>query len=137
MKEWTTHVKSFPSITRQLVKYFGAALVGYAFDFGTLIIARQVLGLHYLIAATLGFIVGLIVVYILSNKFVFGESKLKSKSTEFVAFAIIGLVGLIFLNLLMWLMTGKLGLNYIYSKILATVVVYGWNFFARRGLYRN
>lgn len=121
----------------QFLKYFGTALVGYAFDFGSLIIAKEVFHIHYLISATIGFVVGLIVVYILSNRYVFGESKINSKTHEFLLFTVIGLVGLGLLNLLMWAMTSGMGINYLVSKVLATVVVYGWNFFARRSLYHN
>lgn len=121
----------------QFTKYFGVALVGYIVDFGTLLIFKELLGLHYLIAASAGFIFGLIVVYILSNKFVFGESKLKSKKLEFIAFAVIGVVGLLLLNLLMWIFTDIFEVVYIASKIIATVFVYIWNFFARRSLYKD
>lgn len=125
------------SILPQFIKYFGAALVGFIFDFGILIIATSVLGLHYLIGATCGFIVGLIVVYILSSRYVFGESKLKNKNYEIIIFALIGVVGLLILNSLMWIFTSVLGILYIVSKIIATVVVYAWNFFARRSLYKT
>lgn len=128
---------TYSPIVKQFIKYFGAALVGYVVDFGTLIILHDLFGVHYLISASAGFLLGLIVVYIISNKYVFGESKLASRKTEFLLFAVIGLVGLGILNGLMFVMTGLFAINYILSKILATVVVYAWNFLARRSLYHN
>ena len=125
------------SLATQFIKYFGAALVGYVVDFGTLIFFKEVLNVHYLLSASAGFILGLVVVYIISNRYVFGESKLKSKTNEFILFAVIGIVGLGILNLVMWLLTSGLHVNYLASKILATVVVYSWNFFARRSMYHN
>ena len=125
------------SLATQFIKYFGAALVGYVVDFGTLIFFKEVLNVHYLLSASAGFILGLVVVYIISNRYVFGESKLKSKTNEFILFAVIGIVGLGILNLVMWLLTSDLHVNYLASKILATVVVYSWNFFARRSMYHN
>jgi putative flippase GtrA len=124
-------------ISKQFTKYFGVALIGYVIDFGTLIALTEILHVHYLIAATSGFILGLIVVYILSGKYVFGASKIKSRLIEFLLFAVIGLVGLGLLNLLMWVMTGLFGIYYIVSKIFATIVVYIWNFLARRSLYED
>ena len=121
----------------QFMKYFSAALVGYIFDFGTLIFCTEVLNLHYLIGATAGFIIGLIVVYLLSSRYVFGESKLNSRKKELALFAIIGVIGLGILNIIMWLLTDLLVMNYILSKIAATIVVYAWNFLARRSLYNN
>lgn len=129
--------KNFKQLAYQFIRYFGVALVGYIFDFGSLIFCKQVLHLHYLLAATIGFTIGLTITYVLSNKYVFGESKLTSKKADFLAFALIGVIGLGVLNLLMWLLTGGLHVNYILSKIGATVIVYLWNFFARRALYKN
>lgn len=124
-------------LVQQFIRYFGVALVGYAVDFSLLIICKEVFHLHYLVAATVGFTVGLAVTYILSNKYVFGESKFESKKTDFALFTIIGLIGLLLLNVLMWVLTSGIGINYLVSKILATIVVYTWNFFARRALYKN
>ena len=130
-------MNKYRDIGLQFIKYFGAALVGYVVDFGTLIICKEIFGLHYLISATAGFVLGLVVVYVLSNKYVFGESKLQSKRQELLLFAVIGLVGLVILNILMWALTSGAGINYLVSKIAATVIVYIWNFFARRALYHN
>ena len=128
--------KHYP-ILHQFIRYFGAALIGFGVDFSTLIALKELLGLHYLIAATGGFLAGLIVVFILSNRYVFGESKIKSKSFAFGLFTLIGLVGLLVLNVLMWFLTDMIHLNYIVSKVIATIFVYAWNFFARRTLYHN
>ncbi len=121
----------------QFTKYFGVASIGYIIDFGTMVLCKEVFQLNYLLAATIGFILGLIVVYVLSSRYVFGESRLQSRRSEFALFALIGLVGLGILNMLMWMLTGGLHIDYMLSKILATVVVYAWNFFARRALYHN
>lgn len=124
-------------LTKQFMKYFSAALVGYVFDFSTLILCTELLKLHYLIGATAGFIIGLIVVYLLSNRYVFGKSKITSRRKEFILFAIIGVIGLGILNIIMWLLTDLLAMNYILSKIAATIIVYAWNFLARRSLYHD
>ncbi len=125
------------SLIKRFVRYFGVALIGYIFDFGILIFLHEIFNIHYLLSAALSFTVGLILVYILSNKYVFGESKIKSKSIEFSIFALIGLVGLVILSLIIWTLTDLLLINYIYSKIIATAFVYLWNFFARQKLYHN
>ncbi len=129
------HAKKIFSL--QSGKYILAASVGYVFDLTILIFLHSSLELNYNLAATGGFIVGLIIQYILSNKYVFGESKLPRKSQEITGFAAIGVVGLIILNLLMWLFIGGLHINYIVAKIFATVFVYLWNYLARRSLYHE
>jgi len=127
----------FKKLLMQFIKYFGVALIGYVVDFGALIILKEAFGMHYLIASSIGFLFGLIVVYFLSDIFVFGESKIKSKKLHFAVFAVTGIVGLLLLNALMWIFTDILGVMYLASKIIATVFVYIWNFFARRSLYKN
>lgn len=95
------------------------------------------MGLHYLIGATCGFVAGLIVTYVLSERFVFSSPKVSSKFGRFALFALIGVIGVCILNSLMWLLTDVAGLYFMVSKAAATVVVYLWNFFARRALYRD
>jgi putative flippase GtrA len=124
-------------LIKQFAKYFGAAIIGYAVDFGSLILFKEILHVHYLVSAAIGFTLGLIVLYIISNRYVFGKSKIQSKTYEFMLFTIIGLIGLGILTVLMWALTDGAHINYLISKILATVVVYGWNFFARRKLYHD
>jgi len=99
-----------------------------------MVILKQLLGVYYLLATMCGFVLGLIVTYILSNKLVFGKPK-DNKVKLFIMFALIGLIGLGILSLIVWILTGKLGLNYILSKTIATFIVFLWNFFARKLLY--
>ena len=124
------------SVAAQMVRYGFVASFGLVIDFGTVIFTKQILGLHYLLAACAGFILGVIVTYILSNMVVFGQPKGDRKKL-FVTFVIIGIIGLGILNLIMWGLTGGLGLNYVISKALATIVVFAWNFFARKSLYKE
>jgi len=122
---------------KQFVSYFGVALVGLGFDFGTLVFLREVFGVNYLIAAAAGFTAGLVVNYILSVRYVFKGSKLKSRALEFGLFGAIGLIGLGILSVAMWFFTDLLGVHYVLSKCFATVIVYMWNFFGRKAMYHN
>lgn len=122
---------------QQFMKYFSVALIGYVVDFGLLIFCKELLDFHYILAAIIGFIAGLIVVYALSSRYVFGTSKIQSRTAEFSIFAVIGVVGLLLLTALMWVLTDLAQVNYVFSKIIATVIVYMWNFFARKSLYHD
>lgn len=129
--------KSSKSLRRQFIRYLVAAFAGYIADFGLLYVLHEFLHVHYLLAAAVSFTIGLVVVYILSSVFVFGDSKIKKKSAEIGLFTLVGIAGLGILSLLMWVLVSLLGINYLVAKIGATVVVYIWNFFARRALYHN
>ncbi len=118
----------------QFVRYFFVGGFAFVVDFGLLYILTEYAGLHYLLSATLSFIVGLLVNYIISCIWVFNNSKFKSRIVEFLFFAAIGVVGLGLNDFFIWLFTDCIGTHYMFSKIVATALVYLWNFFARKYL---
>jgi putative flippase GtrA len=122
---------------RQFVSYFGVALIGLGVDFGTLVFLREAFGVHYLLAAVGGFTAGLAVNYALSSRYVFKNSKLRSRTLEFALFGVIGLIGLGILSASMWVLTDALHMHYVLSKVFATIAVYMWNFFGRKALYHD
>ena len=101
---------------------------------GYSIFLTEYAGLHYLLSATLSFISGLLVNYIISCIWVFSNSKFKNRLVEFLFFAAIGVVGLLLNDALIWLFTDCIGTHYMFSKIVAAAIVYLWNFFARKYL---
>ncbi|WP_273390266.1 GtrA family protein [Barnesiella viscericola] len=118
----------------QFVRYFFVGGFAFIVDFGLLYILTEYAGLHYLLSATLSFISGLLVNYIISCIWVFSNSKFKNRLVEFLFFAAIGVVGLLLNDALIWLFTDCIGTHYMFSKIVAATIVYLWNFFARKYL---
>jgi putative flippase GtrA len=116
----------------QFFRYGFVSVLALVVDFGGLIILKEFAHLYYLIAATISFVAGLIVNYLISAFWVFHSSKLSNKTHEFLLFALIGLVGLGLTDAILWALTSGLGLYYIYSKAIATAIVYFWNFGARK-----
>ena len=94
--------------------------------------------MNYMIAAAIAFVVGLAVNYALSIWFVFSESsKVKNKVKEFVVYGIIGLIGLLITEGIMYLFTDVFGLYFLISKIIAAAIVLVWNFAARKVVLYN
>ncbi len=116
----------------QLIKYSFVGGCAYFVDFGTLIILTELVKIHYLLSAAIAFILGLITNYILSIFWVFSKRSLNSKQVEFLVFAVIGLIGLGFNEVIIWFFTETTHFHYLISKIIATVFVFFWNFFARK-----
>lgn len=100
----------------QFVRYFFVGGFAFIVDFGLLYILTEYAGLHYLLSATLSFIAGLVVNYIISCIWVFNNSKFRNRIVEFLFFAAIGVVGLGFNDLLIWLFTDCIGTHYMFSK---------------------
>lgn len=121
----------------QFIRYGFVGGIAFAVDFGLLYVLTDILQLHYLLSAALSFTAGLTVNYILSTLWVFTRHQVSSKKTELLIFIAIGVIGLGFNEALMWLLTDWWETYYLISKIVSTVLVYLWNFSARKYiLYR-
>lgn len=116
----------------QLFRYTFVGGFAFVVDFALLYVLTDHFRVYYLTSAALSFTAGLIVNYVLSKLWVFNKSSFKNRWVEFLIFAIIGIVGLFFTEILMWLFTSVLSIYYILSKIITTMIVYFWNFFARK-----
>ncbi|MBQ7162145.1 MAG: GtrA family protein [Bacteroidales bacterium] len=116
----------------QLLRYAVVGGVAFVVDYGSLWLLTEVVGLHHLVSAAIAFILGLICNYVISTAWVFGESKVSNRWVEFVIFSIIGVIGLGLNELIIYLCTDVCGLHYMLSKIISTVIIFFWNFFARR-----
>ena len=116
----------------QLFRYTFVGGFAFTVDFGLLLILTESIGLHYLLSASIAFIAGLLVNYVISKLWVFDKTSIKNPKIEFFVFSLIGIIGLGLTDLLMWFFTDKMNMFYILSKILTTVIVYFWNFFARK-----
>lgn len=115
----------------QFFRYGFVAVAAFIVDFGFLFVFTHYLRIYYLISATLSFLLSLVLNYYLSTLWVFSRSARK-RSAEVSIFFAINLVGLGLNMLIIWIATSALGLFYLYSKLLAVVIVFFWSFLARR-----
>ena len=119
------------TLESSLFKYAGVSLVALLFDVAILTICREFFKFPDIISATIGFSFGLIFVYIISVKFIFGRSKY-SRSFEISIFSLIGVVGLIINDIIIAIML-KITTVYI-AKLSAIFIVFSWNYLARKKL---
>lgn len=118
----------------QLFRYCFVGGIAFLADWLSMIIFKEA-GLHYLAAAVIGFFVGLAVNFLLSKLFIFKkDNPVYGKKGEFIAYALIGAVGLGITELLMYFFTDILSVHYAVSKIIAAAIVLFWNFIARKKL---
>ena len=134
MREWLDKLFKAPTESTfiQLFRYGFVGGLAFLVDYGTLVLLTEFAGLHYLLAATISFILGLISNYLLSITWVFNQHKLNNRWVEFLLFAFIGVVGLGLNDAIMFLCTERCGIHYTLSKIIATAIVFFWNFLARK-----
>lgn len=116
----------------QLFRYLLSGGTAFIIDIGVMVLLKEVLGVNYLLASVIGFIVGLIFTYILSIRWIFNERRLANRWNELVIFALIGVVGIGLTWIFMKIFTEILLIYYVISKVLTTIIVSLWNFTAKK-----
>lgn len=108
--------------------------IAFLADFSVLVALTSLFGLHYLVSATVGFSIGVLVSYRLCVSWVFDYRAVDNRAVELSVFSLIGVVGLIINNLTMYLLTEFVDLVYMQSKLFAAAFVLAFNFTTRRWL---
>lgn len=120
--------------TREFIRYLVASAIALTADAGLLWLLTSVLNVDYLVSGAIAFLLGLTIVYTFSVLWVFEKRTLRSAKLEFTIFLTIGMIGLLFNELVLWLFTGYFGVYYLFSKLASVIVVFSWNFAARKFL---
>ena len=124
----------------EFMRYVLVGGIAFVADSGILVLFRECIfssgsKLDLGISTAAGFVAGLIVNYILSVVFVFrrGENKNSGKSIKgFIAFAVIGVIGLGLTELGMYIGVWVFKWHYVLTKILVAGAVLVWNYVARK-----
>lgn len=117
----------------QLFRYLFVGGVSVIADAGSLYVLTAFFDVHYLVSAIIGFILGTIVNYTLSVRWIF-ESTKKFKS-EVTLFTLIGVGGLGINELILWMLVSGLGFHFMVAKAFSVSVVLIWSFSLRRLLF--
>jgi putative flippase GtrA len=120
------------AVRREFLRYGIASGVAFVVDAGALILLTELSILPYLASAAVGFILGLITNYLLCISWVFSARNMSSRRAEFMVFTLIGAVGLLLTETILYLGTDAMGFDYRLSKLSAVAVVFLWNFALRK-----
>ncbi len=116
-------------------QFFRALIVGgiaFLGDFMALYGFTEWGQINYLYSACLGFVIGVFINYQLSIHWVFPARRVKNHYLEFLLFVIIGLMGICLNLAILYELTEEIHIYYLYSKIIATVVIFIFNFGVRK-----
>ncbi len=124
-------------LAAEFLRYFAVSALALAVDMACLLLAAEYV--HYLLAATLGFLLGATVSYVLAVRWAFDRRRLESSPrTEFAVYALIGVTGLGINNLTIFLAVESLGLSLWLAKACAAAITFLFNFSARKwGLFHT
>ena len=119
---------------REVFAYSAASAVGLAVDVGLLWSLVELAGWHYLLAATIAFVGGTVVVYLLSVGFIFRHRRIKDRRLEFALFATIGVLGVMVNLVVLKVAVDVADVHYLIGKLASIAFTFSLNFGLRRGL---
>lgn len=128
------HPEPTDKYSMQLVRSGIVSVAAVVVNIGAYYVLKQLFGVHYLVSAPIGYGLGILVNYYLSIKWVFATRKLTNKHHEFIVFALINAAGLGIYELLIWSMVEDLNIGTLVAPVIATILVFFWNFLARKKL---
>lgn len=129
------HIKVSKKTENLLIQIFKFGIVGgiaFLIDYIVLFCCKEFIGLSVLLSAAIAFTVSVIYNYIASVKWVFDVNKEKSAKKNFVIFIILSIIGLIITEIIMWIGSDIMKINYLIVKIIATAIVMIFNFITRK-----
>ena len=127
-------MKEVERLIRQFLQYVLVGGVAFFVDFATLFVLTDVARIHYLMSASCGFALGLVINYLLCVRWIFEFRSIANVSHEFAIFSLIGLAGLLLNNVVLYLLTDLWGVYYLTSKLISAAIILFFNFSLRRYL---
>lgn len=124
------------------VQFFRYVLVGAVSsiaDWSALYACYDLINMNYYLSIALAFLLGLILNYVLSKKFVFTGVTVSDRPVgQFYIYFVTGVIGLILTEIFMVVFDRYLCLHYMAAKIISTILVFVWNFGSKKIiLYRK
>jgi putative flippase GtrA len=134
----TTH-HNIP-LWRQFIRYSVSGTIATATDKALFYVMHYTLDINVYVATTVAFITGLAITYIFSITWIFQQRRMAGTIAEPFIYLIIGLGGVLLMNVLMWLFmrvmpdteTIMLLPRNFFCNITATLLVTIYNFIAKR-----
>jgi putative flippase GtrA len=125
-------VTAYRRLADEGVRYLAASALALGIDFGVYSGLIRLEGVHYLVAAPVGFALGLAAIYLLSIFWVFKERRFADRRAEFALFALIGLAGMALNQLIIYAGVQVLTASPEMAKIMSAGMVFCFNFISRK-----
>lgn len=119
-------------VAHQFFRYATVGALAFGIDTLALYLLVEFAGVHYLLAASLGYLLGILCHYLVSIRWVFNVRRLPDWRHEFAIFALVGAAGLGLNALVIGLLVEQAGLGYLLAKMVAGVMIVLFNFGARK-----
>jgi putative flippase GtrA len=109
---------------RKITKYFFISVIATVTDIIFLYIFTEIINIFYLLSAIFSYIIGMFIAYLGNRKYTFKNNKNKKEIHKFIDFSVISIIGLVLNIILLKIFTEDFGIWYIYSKIIAVILIF-------------
>lgn len=116
----------------EFLRYLVAGAIAFLADVALFLALIRLAEVRPVLAALAGYGAGLILVYLLSVRWVFGYRRLRARHTEFAYFAVIGVIGLAVNVAVIGLLTEVWQIDSLVAKLIATGMTFTFNFIFRK-----
>lgn len=120
------------ALAREGARYAIASAIALALDFALYAGLIRLAGVHYLVAAPAGFMLGLVTIYLLSAHWAFAARRYDDARVEFAVFAAIGGAGLLLNQAVIYAGVSGAELSPEAAKLVSAALVFTFNFSARK-----
>lgn len=127
---------SMQKLLKNLIQYGIVGGIAALAEWISFYIGNELIGVNHMWSTCIGFLAGTATNYLLSSRFVFKKTKYNKGSEVFLVY-LVSLIGLLCNLGLMRLFVDGWDMRPMYSKVLATGIVFLWNFMSRRFLIYN
>lgn len=124
--------RQIQSLPLNFIAYFIVGGLAAVVDIGGFMLLTGLFRIHWFWAALASFAVSATVNYLLSICFVFESGVRFRRHHEFALVILVSVIGLAFNEAALWVMITAAGLARLPAKVIATGVVFLWNYNARQ-----
>ena len=123
--------------TVELPRYFAVSVAALGVDVSFLWLLHDGVGLHFMAANAIAFLLGSVVAYLGSVIWVFQKRRIDRPTREFALFVAIGLGGLLVNEAMLWTGVVLVDAGLAYAKFAAAGASFAFNFVVRKFLLFN
>jgi len=114
----------------QIARFSAVGATSAIIDFGVLYLLTDIVGFHYLLSATISFILAAGYNFSLNRAWTFKSNG--SRRRQLPIFISVALIGILINNGIMYLTVEHFGFHYLLAKVFSTAIVTVWNFFINK-----
>lgn len=121
---------------KQIFCFLVVGTLSFIIDYSILFALTEFVGIFYLLAAAIAFLISVIFNFYLSMRFVFDAKNMNLKE-QFIIFITTSLLGLALNEVGLLVLVEDTGIDYKIAKLIMTVIVMVFNFTARKILFEK